>query len=123
MLASHDRQPYDGIFVDSNEAARLPHAATFLQMLEDRQGFLLGKFGAIKRRAFAFREALLAGATGEDTALFVGAIAEANPQVAEAALAVIATVRVLAAEGFQVVHGAPSRSEARKKVDEQLDLS
>ena len=123
MLAGDDRQSDDGIFVDSNEAARLSHAATFLQMLEDGEGFRLGKFGAIKRRAFAFREALLAGATSQDAALLVGSIAEAHPQVVAATLAVVGAVRVLAAEDFQVVHGVSCRQGEGEKVVEQLQLA
>lgn len=89
-------------------------------MLEDREGFRLGKFGAIKRRAFAFRETLLAGATSQDAAFLVGPIAEANPQVVEATFAVVGAVRVLAAEDFQVVHGASRRQSEGEKVAEQL---
>jgi hypothetical protein len=89
-------------------------------MLEHCERFPLGEFGAIQRRAFAFREAVLTGATGQDPAFFMGAIAEAYPQVVAAALAIVGAVGVLAAEGFQVVHGASSWSKASGNVDEQL---
>jgi hypothetical protein len=89
-------------------------------MLEDRVGFRLGKFGAIKGRAFAFREALLAGATSQNAAFLVGSIAEANPQVVEAAFAVVRAVKVLAAEDFQVVHGVSRRHREGEKVVGQL---
>jgi hypothetical protein len=89
-------------------------------MLEDRQDFLLGKFGAIKRRAFAFREAFLAGATSQDAAFLGGSIAEANPQVVEATFAVVGAVRVLAAEDFQVVHDVSRRQGEGEKVVGQL---
>jgi hypothetical protein len=89
-------------------------------MLQDREGFLLGKFGAVQQRTFAFRETGLAGATGEDAAFFVGPISKANAQVVAATLAIVGTVGVLAAEVFQVVHDASSRSKVHGKVDEQL---
>jgi hypothetical protein len=120
MSAGDDRQTHDGVFVNPDETAGLAHAAALLQMLQDREGFLLGKFGAVQRRAFAFRETGLAGATGEDTAFFIGPISKANAQVVAATLAIVGTVGVLAAEVFQVVHDVSSRSEVHGKVDEQL---
>jgi hypothetical protein len=89
-------------------------------MLEDGEGFVLGQFGAIQGRTFAFGETFLAGATGQDAALVVGAITEAHTQVVAAAPAVVGTVGVLAADVFQVVHGASSQSREGGKVDEQL---
>ena len=83
-------------------------------MREGGEGFFLGEFAAIQRGALALREARLASATGEDSAFLVGFIAETDPQVVEAALAVVGAVGVQAAEGFQVIHGTSSRSQARE---------
>jgi hypothetical protein len=79
MLARKDGQAYHGVLVDAEPASGLTKATTLLQMLEYRQGFVLGEFGVVERRTFAFGEALLAGSAGQDTALFVGAVAKAHP--------------------------------------------
>ena len=121
MLAGEGGQAYHGVFIDADQSSGLTDAATFLQMLEYREGFVLGEFGAVERCTFAFGEALLAGAAGQDPALLVGSIAKAHTQVVAAALAVIGAVGVEAAEVFQVIHGASSWFLVRKKVDEQLE--
>ena len=123
MLAGDDGQADDGILVDPHEATRLTHPTTFLQMLEDGQGFVLGQFGAIQGCTFAFGEPFLTGATGQDATRLVGAIAEAHPQVALATLAVIGTIGIQAAEVFQVVHDASSPCKKGEKVAEQLLLA
>src|SRR5258708_2111931 len=42
VLAGNQSQAYHRVFVDADQATRLAHAAAFLQMLEDRERFLLG---------------------------------------------------------------------------------
>ena len=106
MPAGEDGQAYHRVLVDPDQAARLADSATLLEMLEDGEGFLLGEFAAVQRRALALRETLLAGTAGEDSALLVGPIPEADSQVVKTALAVVGAIGVLAAEGFQVVHEA-----------------
>jgi hypothetical protein len=123
MLAGEGGQAYHGVLVDADQASRLANAATLVQMLEYRQRFVLGKFGVVEGRAFAFGEALLAGSAGQDTALFVGSIAKAHPQVVAAALTVVGAVGVEAAEVFQVVHSAPSRSQAGRKCGRAAGIS
>src|SRR5260221_13504185 len=91
-------------------------------MLEHGQGFLVREFAAVQRRAFAFGEALLTSAAGEHTAIFVGAITEANAEVVQATVSVVGAVRILAAEGFQVVHGGFRPAEGRGKKGKQLGL-
>ena len=120
MPAGEDGQAYHRVLVDPDQATRLADAAALLEMLEDGEGFLLGEFAAVQRGALAFGESLLAGAAGENPAFLVGSIAEADPQVVEAALAVVGAIGVLAAEGFQVVHEVSPRSEPRGKVDGSL---
>jgi len=121
VLASHHGQAYHGVPVDAYQAAGLPHPTALLQVLQDRQRFVLGELAAVQGGAFAFGAALLAGAAGEDAALLVGAIAKADTQIVAATLAIVGAVGVLAAEVFQVVHDASSQSRARGNVDEQLE--
>jgi hypothetical protein len=120
VLTGEDGQPNHRVLVDPDQAARLADAATLLEMLEDGEGLVLGELAAVERGALTLRETLLAGAAGEDAALLVGAIAEADPQVVEAALAVVGAVGVLAAEGFQVIHEVFPWSRARRNVAEPL---
>ena len=100
MLAREDGQAYYGVLVDADQASGLTDATTLLQMLENGERFVLGKFGPVERSAFAFGETLLAGAAGKDTALLVGAIAKAHTQIVAASLAVVGAVGVEAAEVF-----------------------
>lgn len=121
VLAGHHGQPHHRVLVHPDQAARLANAAAFLQVLQDGDGLVLGKLAAVQRRAFAFGEAFLAGATGEDAAHFVGSVAEADAEVVEAAAAVVGAVFVLTAEGFQVVHRGPSGPGEGEKVVVQLE--
>jgi hypothetical protein len=120
VLASEDGQADDRVFVDTDQAARLADAAALLQVLQDGDGLVLRKFAMEQRGAFAFGEALLAGATGQDAALLVGTVAEADTEIVAATLAVVLAVGVLATEGFQVVHGSSSLRRAKEKVATQL---
>jgi len=119
VLASADGQAHDGVFVDAHQAAGLADAATLLQVLQDGDGFVLREFAVEQGRAFTFGEALLAGAAAQDAAL-VGTVAEADAQVVAATLAVVSAVGVLAAEGFQVVHGSSSLRRAKEKMGTHL---
>jgi hypothetical protein len=123
LLAGDQGQPHDGVLVDADQAAGLANAAALLQMLENGQGFVLGELAVVQSRAFAFREAFLTGAAGEDTAFLVGAVAEAYAEVIQATAAVVGTLRIQTAEGFQVVHSGSSRSAAWEKVAKQLDVA
>jgi hypothetical protein len=57
MLARKDGQAYHGVLVDAEPASGLTKATTLLQMLEYRQGFVLGEFGVVEWDAFTFGEA------------------------------------------------------------------
>ena len=120
MLAGEDGQADDRVVVDTDQAARLADAAALLQVPQDGEGFVLRKFAVKSGGAFALGKALLAGAAGQDAALLVGAVAEADAEIVAAALAVVLAVGVLAAEGFQVVHGSSSLRRAKEKVATQL---
>jgi hypothetical protein len=106
VLASDHGQAYHGVLVDTDQAARLPHPAALLEMVEHGQCLVVGQLAAIQSGAFAFAKAELAGAAGQDTAVLVGAVAEADAQIGKTPLTVVRALRVLAAEDFQVVHGA-----------------
>jgi hypothetical protein len=123
LLAGDQGQPHYRVLVDPHQAAGLADAATLLQMLEYGEGFIVGELAVVQGRTLALGEAFLAGAAGEDTAFLVGAIAEAHPKIVQTAAAVVGTLRILAAEGFEVVHRGSSRSQAREKVAKQLKVA
>jgi hypothetical protein len=79
MGARDHGQAYHRILVDPDQAAGLAYPATLVQVLQDREGFLLRELAAVQRCALALREAFLAGPAGQHTPFFVGPIAEANP--------------------------------------------
>jgi len=120
VLAGADGQAYHRVLIHSDQASGLTDAATLLQVRKDREGFVLGEFGPIQGRAFALGEAFLAVPTGQHAALLVGAVAEADTQVTQAAPAVVGALGVLAAEIVQVVHGASRRSSQAEKVVDSL---
>ena len=62
MLAGDNRQSHHGVFVHSDQATGLQHATTFLQMLQDGDGLILGKFTVKQGSAFAFTETWFTGA-------------------------------------------------------------
>jgi hypothetical protein len=95
----------DGIAVDADEAPGLADAVALGQVLQDRDGGLLGEVAAIQRRALALREAGAAGVAVELPELLVLAESAADRVVAGVALAVERAVRILAAEAGEVVHG------------------
>jgi hypothetical protein len=101
----------DGVLIDADEAGGLSNAAAVLEVLEDREGLVVGQARAEQGRAFALGEAHLAGAAGEQAALFVLAVAEGDAEVASATPAVVGAMGVLAAEGVEAVHegGSPRR--------------
>jgi hypothetical protein len=94
----------DGIFSDLDETAGRAYAAAFAEVFQDAEYFVVRQAGIKERGAFAFGEAVLAGAADEQTSLFLGAVAEADAEVVEAALAIVGAVGVLAAEAAEVVH-------------------
>jgi hypothetical protein len=111
VLAGQFGQADDGVFVDPDQSAGLADATTLSKVSQDVDSLLFGKAGIEQGRAFAFGKALLAGAAGEHPPLG-RAVAEAHPQVVEAALAVVGAIRVLAAEKREVVHGHGSKKKS-----------
>jgi hypothetical protein len=103
MTAGLQRQADDGVLVDADEPTGLADADPLLEMSQDRQRLVFGEAAVKQSAPLAFREALLAGAAGEQAALFAGAIAEGDAEVAVAASAVVATGGVRTAEVLEVI--------------------
>jgi hypothetical protein len=66
----------------AGESSGRPDPAAFDQVLEDRDGRLLGQAAMEQRRPLAFREAYLAGVAVEEPDLLVLAVAVADREVA-----------------------------------------
>jgi hypothetical protein len=94
-----------GVAVDADEAPGLADAAAFGQVVQDRDGDGLGEVAAVQRGALALREAGAAGVAVELPVLLVLADAAADGQVAGVAPAVEGTLRFLAAEAGEIIHG------------------
>ena len=90
--------------MDADEPSGLADAAALVEVLEDREGLLLGEMAAVQRRALALGEAGPAGVAVELAELLVLAVAAADREVAGVAPAVERTVGILAAEACEVVH-------------------
>jgi hypothetical protein len=106
VSTGHGGQPHHRVLVDPHQATGLADATIFLEVVQDGDGFVRGELAMEQGDPLALGEPLLTGAAGQHPPLTVRAITEANPQVVQAAAAVIGTGGVLAAEDFQVVHGS-----------------
>ena len=98
-------QSDDGVAVDADEAPGLADAVALGQVLQDRDGGLLGEVAAIQRRALALGEAGAAGAAVEEPKLPGPAESAGNGEVSGVAAAEVGTSRILATESREVVHG------------------
>ncbi len=88
------------------------------------RAFSSGSLQRYRARAFAFGEAFLAGAAGQDAAFFVGAIAEADAEVVQAAAAVVGTVRGSGSRRFSGrPYAVPAGPRLSGKVAEQLQAA
>jgi hypothetical protein len=116
MLSGEFGQAKDRIFVNTHEPSRLTNATALLQVTQNRDGLVVGKSCGEQRGALAFREAFLAGAACQNPQL-VAAIAKADTQVLEAALAIVSAVQVEAAESSEVVHGHGPSRKSRDPLD------
>jgi hypothetical protein len=105
VLSGGAGEPDDGVAVDADEPPGGADAAALVEVFEHREGLLLGQVAAVERRALALGEAGPAAVAVELTELLVLAEAAADREVAGATSAVERTVRVLAAEAREVVHG------------------
>jgi len=108
----------DGVAVDADESSGGADAAPLVEVFEDSVGLLLGEAAAVQRRALTLGEAGAAAVAVELAELLVLAESAADREVAGVTLAVERTVRILAAEAREVVHGVgwhgmPGRDETR----------
>ena len=104
LLASEQTVANDRVFIDADQAGGLTDAAAFGQVMQDGKDLMFGQASIEQRGAFAFGEAVLAGAAVEQTSL-LWSIVSAYSQVAVAAFAEVRAVRVEATENAKVVHG------------------
>jgi hypothetical protein len=104
MVARSPTVADHGVFVHANQSARFPHAAPFGDVGEDGDDFVLRQAGVEQGGAFALGETGFAGLAIQQAAL-LRAIARAHGEIAVPALAVVGTVRVLAAKGQEGIHG------------------
>ena len=116
MLAGQASVTDHGVAVHLHQPSGGSNAVAFGEVLEDRDGLLLGQLRAEQGCSLAFGETVLAGAAVKHPALFVLAVAGADGQVAETAFAVIGALLVHAAETRQVLghHVEASRSIRRQ---------
>jgi hypothetical protein len=112
LLASKQTIANNRVFIDADQAGGLTDAASFGQVMEDGKDLRFGQAGIEPRGAFAFGEALLAGAAVEEASL-PRSIVSADGQVAVSAFAEVGAVGVEATENAEVVHGGsvPSKGE------------
>jgi hypothetical protein len=61
MLAGKEGQSSDGVAMDATEAGGLAGANPFVQMRQDREDFLVGQLGLVKRASLMFGEPSLTG--------------------------------------------------------------
>jgi hypothetical protein len=100
----------------SQEPGGRPHAAPLIEMLEERDGFVLGQFRAEQGRPSPLGETVATSAAIEQTMLPLLAVPATNRQVADPALAVIGAFLALAAEaGEVVIHGGSSVTLRQRK--------
>jgi hypothetical protein len=105
VLSGQAAVPHHRIAVGPHEPAGLADATPFVQVLQDRDGFLLGQVRAEQGRALALGGATATGAALQDPVLFLGATPAVDAEVVAAAAAVVLAVRVQATEACEVVHG------------------
>ena len=106
----------DGVSMDADESPGGADAAALVEVLKHGVGLFLRQMAAVERRAFTFGGAGAAAVAVELSDLLVLAEAAADREVSGAAPAVERTVRILAAEAREVVHGVgwlgmPGRDE------------
>jgi hypothetical protein len=114
MLPGPLGQADDRIGVDVDQAAGLPDAAAFAEVVEDRAGLLLGEMAMEQRRALALGEAVFAGLAVEQPDVVALAVAGADREVAGVAAAEEGAIGILAAEAREVVHGTAAPRRGRR---------
>src|SRR5262249_12294404 len=119
MLAGGAAVAADSIGVDLDQARRLEDAAALADVLEDRSGLVLRQVSPVQRRPLAFGEAGAAGAAIEESKLAGLAESTGDGEVSGVATAEVGTLRILATEAREVVHGL--RSELEREARTRLE--
>jgi hypothetical protein len=105
-----------GVAVHPDQPGGRPHAAPLGEVVEEREGFVVGQFRAEQGRPFPLREPVAAGAAVEQTMLLLFAVSATDRQVTVPTLAVVEASLVLAAEAGKVlIHGGTSVTLRRRK--------
>ena len=102
VLTGQECQPGDGVLADPHQAGGLSGPAAVVEVLQDPQDCVVGKFGVEEGRPLELGEPSLARLAGEE-AVVILAVAAADGEVAVVALAVVGTGGVLAAKDTRVV--------------------
>jgi hypothetical protein len=108
MAARLQSQADHGVPVHVGQAAGLADADALLEVGQDGDGFLVGEAAVEQGGPLALAEAVLAGAAGEVTPWRAAAVTEGNAKVAQATLAIVGALGILAAEVLEIVHDAAS---------------
>jgi len=116
MSARDQCEADHGVLVNAHQPGRLADTTAIRQVSQDGERLVAGQAAIEQRRAFAFGEAFLTGATVEQ-ACVVRAIVSTHREVVSPPLAVVGAVRVLAAEAAEVVHG-----QCRRIIEEAGEL-
>jgi hypothetical protein len=98
LITGHPRQPRDCVPMHADEPTALTNAAAFMQVLKHGQTLLVGQLAIEQRRALAFAEPGLAGATIEQANVAIFPKPAAHSKVFQPALAVVRTGRIETAE-------------------------
>ena len=108
MFADHSAVADHRVAVHADQPSGGPHPVAIGQVFDQLDGLLLGQARSEERSALAFGEAVLAGPAVEEPMLLGLAVAGADRQIADAPLAVVGAIRVLAAEAGQILPGGAS---------------
>jgi hypothetical protein len=105
LIAREQAKTDYGVLVHADQAAGLPHAAAFGDVLQQGHDLILGQATVEQRRSLAFGEACLTGSAAQQPPL-LRTVVPRHGQVAVATLAVIGTSAVLTTELAQFAHVA-----------------
>jgi hypothetical protein len=110
VLAGSTGVANNGVLVDADQAAGLSDTAALDEVVQDRDPFVGGQAAVEEGGALALGAAPPACAASEHAALFVGPVAEADPEIVATPTTEVGAGGVLAAEMAELVHEAPARS-------------
>ncbi len=104
VLTGQEGQPGDGALADAHQSGGLSGPAAVVEVLQDAQDPVVGKFGVEEGRPLELGEPGLAGVAVQEAVVILAVVA-ADGEVAGAAAAVFRAVRVGAAMPREVVRG------------------